>query len=190
MTDLIALGAASVSGLWPDAERGVLYAILDACDEPRVVTRVRELGPGLAVSLYRPPAEEDLAAIAPYLVQVTPGLLHWIGETLWTAPWGIFLVSESPLDELRTHFRRFLLVDGPDGDEWYFRFYDPRVLAAFLPTCDAAQLTAFFGPVLRYAWTDLETYGVTVASQRWFEPAAHAQPVAAPLKPRIVFKRQ
>jgi hypothetical protein len=189
VTDLIDTRAAKVSDLWPDAERGALYAVLDACDEPRVPALVRDLGPELAVSLYRGPAEEDLAAIAPYLVQVTPALLRWLGETLWTDPWGIFAVSESPIDELRTHFRKFLLVDAPDGDQWYFRFYDPRVLARFLPTCDATQLIAFFGPVASFAWTDLDTYGVTIATQRWFEPVSGPGIAPPPPKPRIVFRR-
>ena len=29
----------------------------------------------------------------------------------------------------------------------YFRFYDPRVLRIFLPTCDRKQIVEFFGPV-------------------------------------------
>ncbi len=29
----------------------------------------------------------------------------------------------------------------------YFRFYDPRVLRIFLPTCDRSQILEFFGPV-------------------------------------------
>ena len=190
MTDLVATRADAVASLWPDAERGALYAVLDACDEPRVPPLVRELGPALAVSLYRGAAGADLAAIAPYLVQVTPRVLRWIGETIWTDPWGIFAVSDAPLEELRTHFRKFLLVEAPDGDEWYFRFYDPRVLAKFLPTCDATQLVAFFGPVTRFAWTDLDTYGVTIAAQQWFDAAAPEPPPAAPpLKPKIVFRR-
>jgi hypothetical protein len=32
----------------------------------------------------------------------------------------------------------------------YFRFYDPRVLQAFLPTCTAEQLNGFFGPISRF----------------------------------------
>ena len=36
----------------------------------------------------------------------------------------------------------------------YFRFYDPRVLRIFLPTCDAAQLKEFFGPVAHFICED------------------------------------
>ena len=38
-------------------------------------------------------------------------------------------------------------VADEDGQTFFFRFYDPRVLRAFLPTCSPSQLTDFFGPV-------------------------------------------
>ena len=34
-----------------------------------------------------------------------------------------------------------------DGTPLYFRYYDPRVLRSFLPTCSPAQLKQMFGPV-------------------------------------------
>ena len=175
MTDLLATNAVALNQLRQDAARGSLYAVLDACDEPRVPRKVRELGPARAVSLYRGPAEEDLSAIAPYLVQVGNAELDWIAGSLWTAAWGIFALSQAGLEPLRTHFRKFLLVDAPDGDRWYFRFYDPRVLARFLPTCDAPQLADFLGPVAAYGWTAPD-YGVTLARPRTFEAAPPARP--------------
>jgi hypothetical protein len=39
------------------------------------------------------------------------------------------------------------MVKKEDGEQLYFRFYDPRVLRVFLPTCDRQQLSDFFGPV-------------------------------------------
>ncbi len=183
MPDLMTTRSVSVTDLGREAERGALYAVLDACDEPSVPLRVAELGPALAVSLYRPPAEQELAAIAPYLVRLLPTTLLWLAETLWTDPWGIFAVSDADIQVVRAHFRKCLLVDGPDGDTWYFRFYDPRVLAKFLPTCDAPQLTEFFGPVSAYGVTDLETYGVTLVTRRWLE-------TPTPSKPRVTVRRQ
>jgi len=32
----------------------------------------------------------------------------------------------------------------------YFRYYDPRVLRVYLPTCNEADLGAIFGPVACY----------------------------------------
>jgi len=135
-------------------EPGTLYAILDACDEPRIPEKARLLGPQQAVSLYRGSGERDYWAIAPYLVRVDEALLDWIAENLWQSPWGVFAVAPTDLSSLRKHFRRFLLLRSSDGKNIHFRFYDPRVLAAFLPTCTANQVVDFFGPVRSFLATD------------------------------------
>jgi hypothetical protein len=181
MPELMTTSSASLHELTREADRGALYAILDAVDEPRVPAKLRELRPARAASLYRGAAADDLAALAPYLVRVDADLLEWIAATLWTDAWGIFAVSGAGFDAMRTHFRKFLLVDAPDGDSWYFRFYDPRVLARFLPTCDVVQLSELFGPIDWFAWTDIESYGVTIARRDWHDQSA--QP-----KPRITFR--
>ena len=31
-----------------------------------------------------------------------------------------------------------------------FRYYDPRVLSLYLPTCNAEEVTSLFGPVSRF----------------------------------------
>jgi hypothetical protein len=128
-------------------QAGELYAVLDACDEPRVPETVRELGTSRAVSLYRGWAEEAYWAIAPYLVLVDEPLLTWIVDNLWKDPWGVFAVAPTDLASLRRHFRRFLKVRDPDGNELYFRFYDPRVLLTFLETCTKAERDEFMGPI-------------------------------------------
>lgn len=126
---------------------GAAYAILDACDEPRVPRKVRELGDERAVSLYRGAAERDYWSIAPYLVQVDEPLLDWIIENLWNDPWGIFAFAELDLESLRKHLRKSLTVEDPKGEKMYFRFYDPRVLGPFLRSCTEAEVDQFFGPM-------------------------------------------
>ena len=54
------------------------------------------------------------------------------------------------MDTLRDHFRRLVMVRGPEGQRLLFRFYDPRVLRVFAPNCDADQVKELFGPVARY----------------------------------------
>ena len=129
---------------------GTVYAILDACDEPRVPVKVKELGPERAVCLYRGSAEEEYWAVAPYLVVVDEELLDWIIETLWNDPWGVFAVAETDLVQMRKHFRRFLIVQHPDERQVYFRYYDPRLLSSFLNTCTEEEVGQFFGPVVRF----------------------------------------
>lgn len=133
------------------AAEGRLWTILDACDELAVPPKVSELGPERAMSLYRGSAEHEKWDVAPYLARADEKLVEWISETLWTRPWGIFAVSDADLKTLRRHFRRFLTVQEPDGEAVLFRYYDPRILAAFLPACNEEELAAFFGPVKAYA---------------------------------------
>jgi len=166
------------------SEAGTLFAILDATNEPRVPERVHRMGSARAVSLYANEAADALSAICPYLVRVDPPTFDWIAEVLWADPWGIFAVAPVDLQTLRSHFRRLLTIRGPTDEEVLFRFYDPRVLAAFLPTCSIDQLDEVFGPVERLVWTDWETYG-TVHCQR-----AGAGAEDRPTQPRIVLRRQ
>ena len=164
------------------AERGRLFAIVDATGTPSVPVMAREAGEGRAISLYRGRAEEDLSAIAPFLFQVDPAMLEWIAGDLWSEPWGILALADESLENLRQHFRRFLVVEAPTGESWYFRFYDPRVLVPYLASCTPAEATHFFGPVRAYAVTDPATYGVTILAPGDAAPA----PAAAPAQPIVI----
>ena len=73
-------------------------------------------------------------------------------EKGWGNHWGIFVVAQgADVRALRQHFRHFTMVRDPDGKNLYFRFYDPRVLRTFLPTCTPDELWEFFGPVTAFA---------------------------------------
>lgn len=99
--------------------------------------------------LYNGPSADELADVAPYLASTAPGaeFNRWFFQTGWGQSAGVMVVSEADLETLRNHFRHFLMVLDEAGKAMYFRFYDPRVLRIFLPTCDAEQLRTFFGPV-------------------------------------------
>ena len=127
-----------------------LFAVIDSCNQPSVPKKIAELGPARAVSLYRGGAEEQYETVAPYLVHVDEPTFDWIDQQLWQSPWGIFASSEVALETLRTHFRHFLTVKGTDGKPYLFRFYDPRILPAFLGSCNRDELVKFFGPVRGY----------------------------------------
>jgi hypothetical protein len=163
------------------ALRGRLFAVVDATGTPSVPARARALSEERAVSLYRGRAEEDLWSIAPYLFQVDEATLGWISESLWSQPWGIFLLADESLEDLRLHLRRFLLVEGPAGESWYFRFYDPRVLGTFLDSCTPEELAAFTGPIRAFGATDPVSYGVQI-----YGMAGLTIPAGAKAQPLIV----
>ena len=134
------------------ADSARLYALVDACDAPDVPGKMAEWGEERAVSLYRGLPEDEFSSFAPYLARVDGDALDWIADTLWPTPWGLFVVSGETLPALRSHFRRFLLVDDPQGEEMYFRFYDPRVLQKYLPTCSDRELRQVYGSVEAFAF--------------------------------------
>ncbi len=105
--------------------------------------------------LYKGMAEERLNQVAPYLVMSQPpAFVDWLFARGWGQCWGVFVLSKEPPTVIYQHFRRFLLVKTQSGQQLYFRFYDPRVLRQFLPTCTVAQLTDFFGPIRYFLLED------------------------------------
>jgi hypothetical protein len=127
-----------------------LYAILDAARDPQIIELLRDSDADY-VTLYEGKSAETLAEYAPYLAR--PAMDPWLLESLvqegWGRSWGVYLLCAQALPEIRKHLRRLLMVE-LQGRMVYFRFYDPRVLRAFLPTCSNKQAREFFGPVETY----------------------------------------
>lgn len=131
------------------------YAILDGASVPDLLDRLYELEPE-HVCLYRGELEPDMAEVAPYLVKLEreAQFTDWVLAEGWGQHWGIFAVSSVELDALRRHLRGFLMVYDPDNKPLYFRYYDPRVLRIYLPTCNSEELKTVFGPVESYFLED------------------------------------
>ncbi|WP_456024662.1 DUF4123 domain-containing protein [Pseudomonas protegens] len=137
---------------WPQGSRpgaAKVYALLDGARDPRIESLVRTSDAEFSC-LYAGELAPSLSAAAPYLLHVDPQQPYtWrVFEEGWGQSWGIFVVvpAQVSLDELRSHFRTLLRVTDPDGNLLVFRFYDPRVLRVYLPTCTAQERAAIFGP--------------------------------------------
>ena len=130
-----------------------LYAVLDGASVPELPQLLWEHEPE-NICLYRGELEPDMAATAPYLVKLEYDhpFTKLVCEQGWGKHWGIFVITpaEIHLRDLRNHFRRFLMVYDPDGKLIYFRYYDPRVLRVYLPTCNAEDTNIVFGPISCY----------------------------------------
>ncbi|MFC1712434.1 DUF4123 domain-containing protein [Candidatus Poribacteria bacterium] len=126
------------------------FAILDGASVDDLLERLYQHQPEY-VCLYPGDLEPDMAEVAPYLVCLDPGsaFTNWVIEHGWGNHWGIFALSLADLRTMRQHFRKFILVFN-DGQPFYFRYYDPRVLRVYLPTCNAEELATFFGQVECY----------------------------------------
>ena len=131
------------------------YLVLDAARMDDKIDEAKELCPKFH-SLYRGDKENQLQSVAPYVFDgdECKELQDFFFDIGWGDSWGIMLYTRKDLSQVRKHLRRFLMVQTEDKRELYFRFYDPRVLRVFLPTCDAKQLNEFFGPIQYFLCED------------------------------------
>lgn len=124
------------------------YSILDAARADVIYPKLLD-SDVRKICLFHGAKADELATVAPYLVHLKrdDSFTDWLMNHGWGKSWGIFLQSFATLDELQRHFRKFLMVYDEEGAPLYFRFYDPRVLRVYLPTCNAAEIKTVFGPV-------------------------------------------
>lgn len=122
------------------------YYVLDGakCDE--ALDETLKYAPKY-LSLYKGRSEENLASVAPYIVETNEIFEKWIIENGWGESWGYFIECDLPFEALYGHLRKFLIVETEAFKPLYFRFYDPRVIRLFLPTCTTVQLQTFLGPL-------------------------------------------
>lgn len=125
------------------------YAILDGASIDGLLDQLYGEDPPEFRCLYRGDLEPDMAEVAPYLVELSPKapFARWLLANCWGKHWGIFLTASEDIDVVRRHFRTFLMVKNPEGKQVYFRYYDPRVLRTFLPTCEGPEVRFITGPV-------------------------------------------
>ncbi len=129
-------------------DQGRFYAILDTARDNIIYSRLAE-SDNQKVCLLIGDQARELATVAPYLVELDEDdpFTQWLLGQGWGKSWFIFVESEITFKKLRNHVRSFLRVSDEDGKILFFRYYDPRVLRVFLPTCDAEQLKSMFGPI-------------------------------------------
>lgn len=128
-----------------------VFAVLDGASVAGLLDKLYELSPNFCC-LFRGALSPDMAEVAPYLVQLEAGteFTRWVISQGWGNHWGIFAASDADLRRMRSHFRTFLIVYDETGRPLRFRYYDPRVLRLYLPTCNAQELATVFGPVASF----------------------------------------
>jgi len=136
-----------------------LFALVDAARTfglPKFLTgrpmpgQATRLGAkGCIQCLYDGKSAHDLRDFAPYLVEIggENAVLKSLLENGWGQAWGLWFSCPLPFAEVRKHLRRFLVVKVEGEADMFFRFYDPRVLRVYLPTCTEAERKDVFGPI-------------------------------------------
>ena len=136
--------------LWPPGlpAHVAVFAIVDGARDDRIYAAVE--GTFLPKDcLYAGDLPRQLKMTAPYLIQLEreDRFTRYLINTGWGGSWGSFLRTDTGIKQLRRHLREFLRVRDEAGRRLIFRYYDPRVLRAYLPTCWPAELDTFFGPI-------------------------------------------
>ncbi len=124
------------------------YIILDAARMDGLIFKAKELNEKHSC-LYEGDSEKFLGTVAPWMFQLDRDseFSDWILKEGLHKNWGRVIITANDGQELYEHLRKFLIVNTNEEKELYFRFYEPQVLQAFLPTCDAERLLEFFGPI-------------------------------------------
>lgn len=156
-----------------------VYALLDGARDPAILPWIRRRALD-HTCLFAGALTPALAAAAPYLVHLYRGepFTRELIEMGWGKSWGVFVAAPVAMEPLRRHFRTILRVRDERGRRLLFRYYDPRVLRVYLPTCSEPELDTVFGPVRHFFAEDREP-GTLLRFGR-ARPGLCAQAVALP----------
>lgn len=128
-----------------------VFAVLDAARDTAIFEGLLRLqDTGRVQSLFQGRAADDLRDVCPYLIDVSAGtpLRDWMLRRGWGRAWGILIATNLDFRAVRRHLRKLTMVEiEGEEDRFLFRFYDPRVLAPYLRSCEIEDLKAFFGPL-------------------------------------------
>ena len=138
-----------------NASSGSVYAVVDGASCPDLRFKLFEWQPQ-SCCLWSGKLAPDMEEVAPYLVKLHSDslLTDWLIRYGWDHHWNIFVDSQLPFKALRKQLRKLLLVKSPEGESLTFRYYDPRVMSIFIPTCESHQAEQLFQNIETFLYQD------------------------------------
>lgn len=138
----------ALQGARPSGPPPRIHALVDPARDPEINAELATVGLR-SFCLYGADLPPELVAVAPHLVPLVPD--SRFGQVFASRgrgrAWGVLVASHAPPETLAEHLAGLTRARLPDGREVLFRYYDPRVLRHFLPTCTSAELDRVFGPI-------------------------------------------
>jgi pSer/pThr/pTyr-binding forkhead associated (FHA) protein len=131
-----------------------LFALVDGARDVELAFDARQMGSSL-YTVFSGEQASALAHVGPVVVTLDspmPFLERWVDKA--GAHVGVLFQTPAGLDDVCAHLRDIFVVTDEEGQEYFFRFYDPRVLRTFLPTCTPTELSEFFTPITRWICED------------------------------------
>jgi hypothetical protein len=141
--------------LWPRGFARDVWMIVDSARDRRIFGLLLECFYSTHTSLFATPLPPQLEPVSPYLVPLDydDKKTRKFLTNAWGNHWGVFLRCDTSQERLRRHLRSFVSVRDPGGKRLLFRYYDPRILRTYLPTCTKSELEYIFGPIECF-WTE------------------------------------
>ncbi len=95
-------------------------------------------------SLFKGTKDEALEDSGPWIFAVDGRLQEIVDKENGVANrYSVLIESGEEMEAVVAHLKQFI-YQTIEGREYFFRFWDGRVLAKFLPTCESAQLNEIF----------------------------------------------
>jgi hypothetical protein len=140
---------------WPRESGHDVWMIVDGARDRRIYGLLLDTYLNYTC-LYQGDLSPEIEVVAPYLVQLEYGDSYGdkLIERAWGSSWGLFLKCDSSMESLRRHLRTLLTVKDQRGNMLLFRYYDPRVMRVYLPTCFPEELKTVYGPINRFWMED------------------------------------
>ena len=147
-----------------------LYGVVDAAKDKELAFAAPKRFGQTIHWLFAEGSGAHMLDVAPYLVPIGyrsrypyegSGYLDLWARRLGTNA-GILLITMADPKSLLDHLHELFRATDEDDHRYFFRFYDPRVLRAFIPACTAAEVKEFFGPV-RHFLVETESPGHMVS---------------------------
>lgn len=132
-------------------EDAQLYLLLDASSSPEIHVYL-DAFPDPATCLFGGELGENAGEVAPWLAAPSRygDMFDWFAEEGWGKNWGVLIQSRLPMAKLKTHLKKFLMVELESGEKNFFKFYRPRHLATFMPLLEGADLQRFMKGIDAY----------------------------------------
>jgi hypothetical protein len=141
------------SFLWDhvENEQCYLYAIVDSARNEEVFRHFLT-GNVIYRSLYEGTMDEQSWRVSGFLVDCNKDstLFQWITTNAWGESGCIFFTSHASFNTIFKHFQKFNRVYLENDEVVFFRYYDPRVLRIYLPTCTRNEIETFFGEIKNF----------------------------------------
>jgi len=153
------------SVLWPAGAAHDVWMIVDGARDRRIFGLLLDCFYSDNWCLFSGRLSPQLELAAPYLVRLdyqSAKTRRFLGQASGRQ-WGVFLKCGQRLEELRRHLRDLLVVRDPGGRQLLFRYFDPRVLRVYLPTCTADELHTVFGGIERF-WIEADRPDVMLSA--------------------------